>query len=105
MTATLIKIVGLSDGSAFNRDVWLAGYDVDANPKVNRSILTKDGAVIHGPFGGRIEVTTERHRAMAFADPGQAMAAWNSQSKRLPLRPDGRPNKPLTALTVELKPQ
>jgi hypothetical protein len=103
--ATLLKIVGLSDGSAFDRDVWLAAYDVDANPKVNRSILLKDGAIIHGPYGGRIEVTTIRDQAMTFADAGQAMAAWNSQSTRLPLRPDGRPNKPLTALTVELETQ
>jgi hypothetical protein len=33
-----------------------------------------------------------------------AKAFWGTQSKALPPRPDGKPNRPLTAITVAFNP-
>jgi len=33
-----------------------------------------------------------------------AMIFWGTQSNTVPLRPDGKPNKPLTALSIEVEP-
>ena len=52
----------------------------------------------HGTF------TSDPDKAMRFASAGEAMAFWNKPSTVLPLRPDGKPNKPLTALTVSIEP-
>jgi len=46
------------------------------------------------------EFTYDPTQALCFTDKGDALAFWNRQSKVKPLRPDGLPNKPLTALTV-----
>lgn len=50
------------------------------------------------------EFTRDPARAKAFASAGEAMEFWRTQSKVRPLRPDGRPNRPLTALTVSVEP-
>lgn len=49
---------------------------------------------------GAVNATDDTALAMRFNSPGDVFAAWNSQSKTCPLRPDGRPNKPLTAFTI-----
>lgn len=41
-------------------------------------------------------------KALRFAGPREALMCWQQQSTRLPLRPDGQPNRPLTAYTVSL---
>jgi hypothetical protein len=53
--------------------------------------------------GGRGEATftPDIKRAMRFADGGEAMRAWRMRSTVRPLRDDGKPNRPLTAYTVE----
>jgi hypothetical protein len=51
---------------------------------------------------GHAEWTKDITQAMRFPDRAAAMLAWNMQSKVKPLRDDGKPNKPLTAFTVEL---
>jgi hypothetical protein len=51
---------------------------------------------------GTVRATHERARAKRFADAGEAMAYWKRQSKVRPLRPDGKPNRPLTAYTIEV---
>jgi hypothetical protein len=55
--------------------------------------------------GARGQITFTRdlrnaHKWPTFAD---AMATWNTQSKTVPTRPDGKPNKPMTAMTIEVK--
>lgn len=40
-------------------------------------------------------------RAKTFASPGAAMEYYRRTSKVTPLRPDGKPNRPLTAFNVE----
>jgi hypothetical protein len=49
---------------------------------------------------GLITWTTDPEDAMVFATVGDALEMWKRQSTLLPLRPDGRPNRPLTAWTV-----
>jgi hypothetical protein len=53
--------------------------------------------------GGRGEAvwSPDKTRAMVFADPIEAMRAWTMQSRVRPYRDDGKPNRPLTAYTVE----
>jgi hypothetical protein len=55
-------------------------------------------------YGGRITLTTRRSEALRFNSRVDAMMAWNTVSTRQPLRPDRQPNKPMTALTVEIEP-
>lgn len=52
--------------------------------------------------GGRgdAEFTTDRSRAMVFADVGEALELWKAVPKRRPLREDGKPNRPLTAFSM-----
>ena len=50
------------------------------------------------------EFTPDPSEAMQFDSAGEAMAFWNRQSRVRPLRQDGKPNKPLTALTASIDP-
>ena len=65
---------------------WIEAFDHDAH----------DGEGF-GVFTDRIEY------ARRFADGAEALAFWNRQSQVRPLRPDGEPNKPLTALTIVIE--
>lgn len=50
------------------------------------------------------EFTTDRAEAKEFKDAGEALEFWRTVSKVRPQRPDGKPNRPLTVLTVEVAP-
>lgn len=50
---------------------------------------------------GQLDVTTDPSKARRFASLDELFNAWRAQSTVLPLRPDGRPNRPLTAFTIE----
>lgn len=52
---------------------------------------------------GHIEVTADKREALRFANGGAALECWKRQSRTHPLRPDGEPNRPLTAYTVTFK--
>lgn len=54
---------------------------------------------------GRGEVVWTAHldKARRWMDRESAMRDWKAQSKVRPLRPDGKPNRPLTAFTVSLE--
>lgn len=101
--SAIIRVYGLGDGTEFGRPLWVATYDVDATPARQQSYFHREGAVINGVWGGVAYLTIYRGHAMRFANTGEAIAAWNTASTRRPLRPDGKPNKPLTALTVEVE--
>lgn len=62
----------------------------------------KDMDVEFGNGRGYLTATRHRSEAMRFADAGEALAYWQRTSKVRPLRPDGKPNRPLTAYTVEV---
>jgi len=81
-----IRIVGRIDGiAAANDGTWLVSCDVDGN----------DGH-------GIIKTTLVSRDARQFETPGQAMEYWRRVSTTHPVRRDGKPNRPLTAYTVEI---
>jgi hypothetical protein len=47
--------------------------------------------------------TEERSEAMIFMDAPSAWDMWRQQSKVMPFREDGKPNRPLTAFSVEVE--
>lgn len=53
---------------------------------------------VNGDDGRGIVITTDdKSKALRFATTAEAMEAWRMQSTAVPLRHDGRPNRPLTA--------
>ncbi len=52
---------------------------------------------------GKVIVTADINEAKKFADAEEALNFWKQQSKRCPYRDDNRPNRPLTAFTVEIE--
>jgi hypothetical protein len=54
-------------------------------------------------LGRALLVTTPNEDdALDFPDSIAAFEFWKTQSKTVPLRPDGKPNRPLTAWTIQL---
>lgn len=47
--------------------------------------------------------TDDPAKAKRFPSFQAAMDCWNAQSTKVPLRPDGKPNKPLTAFSVTVE--
>lgn len=66
---------------------WLQAADVNAH----------DGR-------GAVTTTRDQAHALAFATHAEAFAFWQRQSTVRPLRGDGKPNRPLTAYTVTVRP-
>lgn len=58
---------------------------------------------IEEPRGLVFDVTDDPAKAIRYVDLEAALTAWKQQSKNYPLRSDGQPNRPLTALTVTFK--
>jgi hypothetical protein len=71
-------------GETLDSGCWLAEYDPDA----------EDGA-------GRIMGTLDPSAALRFPDLGAALEEWKRPSTTHPLRRDGKPNRPLSAFTVQ----
>ena len=85
--SAVILAVGFADGSPCpHANHWLQHFDHEA-----------DNGQGHGVF------TLDPDYAMRFPSAAEAMQFWNRQSKVRPRRPDGRPNKPMTALTVVIE--
>ena len=103
MTESIMKVYAAADHQ-FDSPMWLEKYDLDAEPDNPESFLFKGGALINGVNGGRIWLTGNREEAHKFANAAEALEAWGAVSKSNPVRWDGEPNKPLTALTIEVEP-
>lgn len=65
---------------------WLQSFDLDAN----------EGR-------GFVGITQVESEAMVFPDFRAAFETWRKTSEKYPVRPDGKPNRPLTAYTAEIK--
>ena len=52
---------------------------------------------------GFMTFTADISKALKFPTAGDAILFWKTTSKGYPRRPDGKPNRPLTALTVEIE--
>lgn len=50
---------------------------------------------------GKIDFTEKRIEARHFDSILAVMECWKTQSTTVPLRPDGKPNRPLTAYTIQ----
>jgi hypothetical protein len=51
------------------------------------------------------EFTDDPAKAKIFADAGEALKFWRTQSTIKPLRRDGQPNRPLTCTTIKIMTQ
>ena len=51
---------------------------------------------------GRITMTQQLAEAKRFDGPAEALEYYKTPSKVVPLRPDGKPNRPLTAYNVQI---
>lgn len=105
--SVVMKVIGLADGTEFRDVMWVRNYDLNVVPLDKSSSFLfnstgVNGAQINGAYGGVITLTTNVEWAMTWDTLAEAMAAWNTVCAQRPRRPDGRPNKPLTALTVEV---
>lgn len=68
--------------------------------EAGKYILSFDPQYPH-PLGiGKLELTKSIEMAQKFPNLELAMAFWKQQSPTVPLRDDGRPNRPLTAYTI-----
>lgn len=53
---------------------------------------------------GNVLWTYKVEKALKFKDISHALDFWRTPSKVMPTRPDGKPNRPLTAFSVEIVP-
>lgn len=87
MSKVVIRAVQLEGFAMVGRgDVkgnYLQAFDVDA-------------------FDGRGDATftDDKAKALVFDSLAKAFETWKTQSTIRPLRPDGKPNRPLTAFTI-----
>jgi hypothetical protein len=87
---SIIRIVERAGGLAVPQPgpeagLYLESFDHDAN----------DGR-------GEGTYTPDPDHALRFANAAAAMQYWKRVSTVRPIRPDGKPNRPLTAFTVEI---
>jgi hypothetical protein len=66
-------------------------------------IQSYDTSVCDEKGYGKLSVTDDIAEAKKFTDFIEASNFWKQQSETVPIRPDGRPNRPLTAFTVTLE--
>lgn len=91
--SAVIKLVGLAGGV---RTAYDGQYIVEYDP--DRTGCDPDGR----PMLAHVITTPDRTKAKRYADAGEAWADWSRVSRLWPRRPDGQPNRPLTAYTVEI---
>ena len=73
-------------------DEWLTAYDPERTDPDNPDAPT-----------GWIDGSTDHAQALRFASLSDAVEFTMQVSKVKPLRPDGLPNRPLRAFTIEFK--
>jgi hypothetical protein len=52
---------------------------------------------------GYVTFTPDIDKAMKFTSKAEALEYWRTRSKTVPTRPDGKPNRPLTAYHVMIE--
>ncbi len=82
-----IQLQSRADGSTDGLPVgwYLVSYNADGNDGWGEAVWTDDLA-----------------EAIEFATASEACACWTEQSRLRPVRPDGQPNRPLTAFSLML---
>lgn len=92
MRAYGIRLVGLA-GVLLNPSGGL--------PAPAGSYLSRYDPEAHGGMG-EAEWAPDPESALCFENAGAAMECWRQVPLSRPMRNDGRPNRPLTAYTVEV---
>jgi hypothetical protein len=84
--------------------ISLEGQHIDrmTSPPPAGAMLCSYDPDAFGGFGEAV-FTTDRSKAMRFSSALTAMEYYYQQSKVVPLRPDGQPNRPLTAYTISIE--
>lgn len=67
---------------------WLSFFDVESGDHART---------------GLVDYTDDPREALRYPSMIEGMRAWQTRSTRVPTRPDGKPNRPLTAFTAEIK--
>lgn len=78
----------------------LVGHQVSGQEAATGYVVSSDVDAHNGL--GELVVSDDIGKAMKFPNSYAAMAYWSRQSVLQPLRPDGKPNRPLTAYTTEV---
>ena len=87
MTDKIMRLVALADGSP--------------HPLAGRYVVDYDPTILPG---GVVKLdTTDDPRLAKRLDAGTALAWWKAVSPNMPTRPDGKPNRPLTAFSVVIE--
>jgi len=87
-----IKLLGYGTGELFLKPEWVTRFDPDIHE-------------IGKPFPtGMVESSVDPSKALQFESFAKAHELWVTQSSSVPWRPDGKPNRPMTAFTVEIGP-
>lgn len=88
MTVYALQVVGLaSQAPGEEAEMFVQSFDADAHDGMGQATLTPD-----------------RHEAKTFASKMDAFRFWMTQSTLRPTRDDGKPNRPLTAYSIEVVP-
>jgi hypothetical protein len=74
----------------------------DFHPHAGSYVLSYDADAESGR--GRLTTTRDPGKAKTWPTSEDATKAWTVTSRTRPVRSDGRPNRPLTAWSVEIMP-
>jgi hypothetical protein len=90
------------------REVWVMEIHAVGNsflkPGVYLQAFDVDKRDARNPLEtGDIVATDKLELAMKFDSMAAVMEAWKTQSTLVPRRPDGKPNRPLTAMSISPK--
>ncbi len=86
MSAIVMRLVGAPSGPTGWDGCFLVGFDFEAAGGI-----------------GEIEMASDIADARRFADMAEAIAFYRQSPQCRPLRPDGKPNRPLTATHWEFR--
>lgn len=88
MSGHVIACVALAgSGPPVPEGSLLASYDPEAHAGQGEAFWTRDPSLAH-----------------VFPTAAAAWECWRQVPKARPVREDGRPNRPLTAFTIEVRP-
>jgi len=89
--AVVIRIIYLGGSDTYFPDPQAEGYYIKSH----------DPDAFNGL--GHLVTTMDRDKAKTFSSLEAAVRFYKQQSTVRPLRPDGKPNRPLTAYTISLE--
>jgi len=82
------------------RVVGVAGYGYAEALEVPENAWLAEVDYEYGGGRGMARLTDNVEEAMVFPSAMAVHAAWTTVPESRPLRPDGKPNRPLTAYTI-----